>query len=150
MPRALAAAQYCGDRIRLQEPNGPLRRPNMWTGHRPNTNRNISRSWSNHRVLKDMFDQLSTYRNRVPLDDDELQQAIIDRLEDDPAYHSGRQLRISVEVDDGEVTVRGSVRTPLERRKVDIIARALGASTVKNEIVIEDQAEPRRTSRRAR
>ncbi len=94
-----------------------------------------------------MFDRLSVNheRERVQLDDDELQQAIVDKLEDDPAYHNGRRLRITVEVDDGDVTVRGTVRTPLERRKVDIIARALGASAVNNEIVIEDQAEVRKT-----
>ncbi|MGE5357531.1 MAG: BON domain-containing protein [Bacteroidales bacterium] len=84
------------------------------------------------------------------LDDDELQQAIVDRLEDDPAFHNGRRLRVTVEVDDGEVTVRGSVRTFLERRKVDIVARALGASTVDNQIVVEAQAaEQRKPMRRA-
>ncbi len=93
-----------------------------------------------------MFDRLSVNRERerIQLDDDELQQAIVDRLEDDPAYHNGRRLRVSVEVDDGEVTVRGTVRTALERRKVDIIARAIGASTVNNEIVIDEQAEARK------
>jgi osmotically-inducible protein OsmY len=93
-----------------------------------------------------MFDRLSVNRERerVQLDDDELQQAIVDRLEDDPAYHNGRRLRVTVEVDDGEVTVRGTVRTALERRKVDIIARAIGASGVNNEIVIEEQGEPRK------
>ncbi len=94
-----------------------------------------------------MFDRLSS--EKVPLDDDELQQAILDRLEDDPAYHNGRRLRVTVEVNDGEVTVRGSVRTPLERRKVDIVARAIGASRVNNEILVEDQAEqPRKRAAR--
>ncbi len=88
-----------------------------------------------------MFDRLSSYRDRQPrqLDDDDLQETIVDHLEDDPAYRQGRKLRITVEVSDGEVTVRGSVRTALERRKVDIIARALGAVTVNNEIVIADE-----------
>ncbi len=95
-----------------------------------------------------MYDRLTSHRERV-LDDDELQQAIVDRLEDDPAYHNGRRLRVTVEVDDGEVTVRGSVRTFLERRKVDIVARALGASTVDNQIVVEATPEQRKQMRRA-
>ncbi len=93
-----------------------------------------------------MFDRLSSYRERQqqPLDDDDLQQTILDKLEDDPAYRHGRKLRITVEVDDGEVTVRGVVRTALERRKVDIIARAVGAATVVNEIQIADEASQSR------
>jgi osmotically-inducible protein OsmY len=94
-----------------------------------------------------MFDRLSAYRERVPLDDDELQQAIVERLLDDPAYHSGRRLRVTVDVDDGTATVRGFVRTMLERRKVDIVARALGAMTVNNEIVVEDRPDPPKVSR---
>lgn len=94
-----------------------------------------------------MFDRVSTHRERVVLDDDELQQAIVDRLEDDPAFHNGRRLRVTVEVEDGEVTVRGSVRTALERRKVDIVARALGASTVDNQISIEDQSDRKQVRR---
>jgi osmotically-inducible protein OsmY len=95
-----------------------------------------------------MLDRLSSFnhRERATLDDDELQQAILDRLQDDPAYHNGRRLRVTVEVDDGEVTVRGSVRTALERRKVDIVARALGASTVINEIVAEEQVQAARSA----
>ncbi len=99
---------------------------------------------------RDMFDRLSSYRElrqQQPLDDDDLQQTILDQLEDDPAYRLGRKLRVTVEVNDGEVTVRGSVRTALERRKVDIIARAVGAATVVNEIVIaEEQPSRKRAS----
>ncbi len=97
-----------------------------------------------------MFDRLSTYRERVQPDDEELQQAILDRLQDDPAYYNGRKMRVSIDVDDGEVTARGAVRTFLERRKVDIVARALGASTVHNEIVIEEAEQPPRSTRRRR
>jgi osmotically-inducible protein OsmY len=97
-----------------------------------------------------MFDRLNSYRERATVDDDDLQQAILERLQDDPAYQNGRRLRVTVEVDDGEVTVRGYVRTALERRKVDIVARALGASTVNNEIVVEEQAEPRKAAQRVR
>ncbi len=94
-----------------------------------------------------MFDRLTTYRDRVQLDDDELEQGILEGLESDPAYHHGRRLRVSVEVNDGEVTVRGSVRTTLERRKVDIVARAVGAMKVNNEIVVaDDRPEPRKRS----
>ncbi len=97
-----------------------------------------------------MFDRLSTYRERI-MDDDELEQGILEGLESDPAYHQGRRLRVSVEVNDGEVTVRGSVRTSLERRKVDIVARAVGAMKVNNEVVVsEDRAEPRKRSSHAR
>jgi len=97
-----------------------------------------------------MFDRLSTYREQVQLDDEDLQQAILEKLQDDPAYQDGRRLRVSVDVDDGEVTATGAVRTALERRKVDIVARALGATTVRNEIVIEDPADTRRAARRVK
>jgi len=96
-----------------------------------------------------VFDRLS-YREPLQLDDDDLQQAILDRLQDDPAYLNGRRLRVTVEVYDGDVSVRGSVRTALERRKVDIVARALGATTVKNEIVVEPPAEARQKVGRSR
>ncbi|MFB3853823.1 MAG: BON domain-containing protein [Vicinamibacterales bacterium] len=97
-----------------------------------------------------MFDRLSSFREQVPLDDEDLQQAILEKLQDDPAYVDGRRLRVSIDVDDGEVTATGSVRTALERRKVDIVARALGATTVRNEIVIDDTVETRRPARRSR
>jgi hypothetical protein len=48
-----------------------------------------------------MFDRLSIYREQVQLDDEDLQQAILEKLQDDPAYQDGRRLRVSVEVDDG-------------------------------------------------
>jgi hypothetical protein len=47
------------------------------------------------------------------------------------------------------VIATGSVRTALERRKVDIVARALGATTVKNEIVV-DPADMRKPARKGR
>jgi len=94
-----------------------------------------------------MYDRLNSYRERPErpqLDDNDLQETIVDQLEDDPAYRLGRRLRVTVEVNDGEVTVRGSVRTALERRKVDIIARAVGAASVNNEIVIADESNQSR------
>lgn len=97
-----------------------------------------------------MFDRLNSYRERVLLDDEELQQEIVARLEDDPAYLRGRRLRVTVDVDAGAVTVRGSVRTALERRKVDIVARALGAVTVDNQISLDEQGSPPRPIRHGR
>ncbi len=88
-----------------------------------------------------MFDRLTPEREKTPLDDDELQQLIADRIDDDPVFHlsNGRRARINVQVDDGEVTLSGLVRTPLDRRKADIMARALGASTVDNQLAVEEQ-----------
>jgi osmotically-inducible protein OsmY len=88
-------------------------------------------------------------RETVPIDDDELQAAIEERLDDDPAFQpgSGRRARVEVDVDDGAVTLRGVVRTALDRRKADIVARALGATTVDNRLRIEEEA--RRTPPRA-
>ena len=79
------------------------------------------------------------------LDEDDLQHLIEERLDDDPTFHlgSGRRARFEVDVDDGAVTLRGVVRTALDRRKADIVARALGASTVDNRLRIEEEgAQP--------
>jgi hypothetical protein len=75
------------------------------------------------------------------LDDDDLQDLILERLHRDPVFHlgSGHRARVEVEVDAGEVTLRGIVRTPLDRRKADIIARALGATTVDNRLGVEEE-----------
>ncbi len=99
-----------------------------------------------------MFDRLSAVRERSLLDDDELQELISDRIDDDPVFHlaNGRRARITVEIDDGEATLRGTVRTPLDRRRADIMARALGASTVDNQLNVEQQhgESPRKRRRR--
>ncbi len=97
-----------------------------------------------------MLDGLA--RERALLDEDELQQLISDAIDDDPVFHlsNGRRAAIAVEVDDGEVTLRGMVRTALDRRKADIMARALGASTVDNQLAVEDRDAPRRPRRRTR
>jgi osmotically-inducible protein OsmY len=78
-------------------------------------------------------------REKVPLDDDDLQELIEDRLDADPVFHLGRdrRVRVEVEVNDGEVILHGVVRTALDRRKADIVARALGATTVDNRLQIE-------------
>ncbi len=89
-------------------------------------------------------------REKPLLEDDDLQELIVRRLEEDPVFHlgSGRRVRFEVEIDDGEVTLRGVVRTPLDRRKADILARALGATTVDNRLRIEEKAAARLPWRR--
>lgn len=97
-----------------------------------------------------MLEQLAPEREKTLLDDDELQQRITDGLDDDPVFHlsNGRRAPITVEVDDGEATLRGVVRTALDKRKADIIARALGASTVDNQLTIEERGDARKKVRR--
>lgn len=80
-------------------------------------------------------------REKVPLDDDDLQELIEERLEADPVFHLGRdrRVRVEVEVNDGEVILHGAVRTAMDRRKADILARALGATTVDNQLRVEPE-----------
>lgn len=73
-------------------------------------------------------------------DDDALQRLITDGIHNDPVFWTGRGSRktmIVVEVDDGFVTLNGIVRTALERRRADIIARALGALAVDNRLQLD-------------
>lgn len=81
-------------------------------------------------------------REKQALDDDDLEELIVQRLAADPVFQAGRdhRLRVEVEVNDGEVTLRGTVRTALDRRKADIVARALGATTVNNQLRVEPEA----------
>jgi osmotically-inducible protein OsmY len=91
-----------------------------------------------------MFDPLVAQQREKPeLDDDELQDLIAERVEEDPVFHlnNGRRAKITVEVDGGIATLRGTVRTPLDRRRADILARALGAATVDNRLRVEDSEE---------
>jgi osmotically-inducible protein OsmY len=95
-----------------------------------------------------MFDPLVAQREKSVLDDDELQELIAERLEEDPVFHlnNGRRAKIGVEVDGGIATLRGTVRTALDRRRADILSRALGAMTVDNRLRVEDteeRAEPK-------
>ena len=65
------------------------------------------------------------------LEDEDFQQLITDRLEEDPTFWTGsgkRRTVITVEVDDGHVTLNGTVRTRMDRRRADILVRALGAT----------------------
>jgi len=80
-------------------------------------------------------------KEKPPLDDEGLQELIEERLDADPVFHIGRDRRVCVEVEvyDGEVTLHGVVRTALDRRKADILARALGATTVDNRLRVEPE-----------
>ena len=70
-------------------------------------------------------------RNRPePMEDEELQQLITERIEEDPVFWTGsgrRRTYVTVEVEDGHVILSGVVRSALDRRRADILARALGA-----------------------
>lgn len=76
------------------------------------------------------------------LHDDELQHLILERIEEDGSFAvaAGRgRTVINVQVSDGEVTLTGIVRTPADRRRADLLARAMGASSVDNQLrVAED------------
>jgi osmotically-inducible protein OsmY len=80
-------------------------------------------------------------REKALLDDDELEDLIQERMDDDPVFRwgSGRRARVEVDVDSGEVTLSGVVRTALDRRRADIVARAIGAATVANRLRVEPE-----------
>jgi osmotically-inducible protein OsmY len=83
------------------------------------------------------------------LEDDDFQQLITDRLEEDPTFWTGtgkRRTVITVEVEDGHVTLNGAVRTRMDRRRADILVRALGALGVDNRlrVLTEDKDEAKR------
>src|SRR6185436_20416624 len=87
--------------------------------------------------------RVTTPRNRQePLEDEDLQQLITERIEEDPVFWTGsgrRRTYVTVEVEDGHVVLSGLVRSPLDRRRADILARALGAASVDNRLgVAED------------
>ena len=84
------------------------------------------------------------------LDDDELQQVIQEQIEEDPTFWTGtRKDRtvINVQVDDGHVTLTGVVRTATDRRRADILARALGASGVDNRLRLHEELQGDKRSR---
>lgn len=83
------------------------------------------------------------------LDDDDLQQLILERFDEDPAFWTGTgktRVGITVEVDDGQVRLSGVVRSALDRRRADLLARALGAAGVENRLRVGDEVpnKPRR------
>jgi osmotically-inducible protein OsmY len=84
------------------------------------------------------------------LDDEELQALITERLDEDAALWTGTGRNrpfINVEVADGFITLTGVVRTAMDRRRADILARALGASGVDNLLRVgEESPKPRRAA----
>jgi osmotically-inducible protein OsmY len=75
------------------------------------------------------------------LEDDELQLVITEQIEEDPSFWTGtgkNRTVINVEVNDGHVTLKGIVRSAVERRRADILARALGAAGVDNQLRIAE------------
>jgi osmotically-inducible protein OsmY len=93
-----------------------------------------------------------TARNRPePMEDEELQQLITERIEEDPVFWTGsgrRRTYVTVEVEDGHVMLSGMVRNALDRRRADILARALGAASVDNRLTVaEDSAGKEKTKR---
>ena len=76
------------------------------------------------------------------IDDDALETMIIDKLDSDPAFWENRKNRktmITVEVDGGYAILNGIVKSQVERRKADILARALGALGVDNRLRLESE-----------
>ena len=74
--------------------------------------------------------------------DDALRRLIMDRIDNDAAFWMGRGKRrtmIVVDVNDGIVTLTGIVRSSIERRRADILARALGALGVDNRLRLEHE-----------
>ena len=81
-------------------------------------------------------------------DDEALYRLITDGIHNDPVFWTGRGSRktmIVVEVGEGYVTLNGIVRTALERRRADIIARALGAVGVDNRLQLDNDLAGRAT-----
>lgn len=78
------------------------------------------------------------------IDDDALETMIIDKLDSDPAFWENRKNRktmITVEVDGGYAILNGIVKSQVERRKADILARALGALGVDNRLRLESEIQ---------
>ena len=94
-----------------------------------------------------------TGRNRPePLEDEELQQLITDRIEEDPVFWTGsgrRRTYVTVEVEDGHVMLSGVVRSPMDRRRADILARALGAVSVDNRLGVAEETSGKDKTKRS-
>ena len=78
------------------------------------------------------------------IDDDALETMIIDKLDSDPAFWENRKNRktmITVEVDGGYAILNGIVKSQVERRKADILARVLGALGVDNRLRLESEIQ---------
>jgi len=85
------------------------------------------------------------------MEDEELQQLITERIEEDPVFWTGsgrRRTYVTVEVEDGHVILSGVVRSAMDRRRADILARALGATMVDNRLgIAEDSAAKEKAKR---
>ena len=94
-----------------------------------------------------------TARNRPePMEDEELQQLITERIEEDPVFWTGsgrRRTYVTVEVEDGHVMLSGVVRSAMDRRRADILARALGAASVDNRLGVADETAGKEKSKRS-
>jgi osmotically-inducible protein OsmY len=78
------------------------------------------------------------------IDDDDLETLITDKLDSDPVFWESRKSRktmIVVEVDGGYATLNGIVKSQVERRRADILARALGAVGVDNRLRLEAETQ---------
>ena len=76
------------------------------------------------------------------LHDDELQHLILERIEEDGSFAvaAGRgRTVINVQVTEGEVTLTGIVRSAADRRRADLLARAMGAAGVDNQLRVADE-----------
>ena len=81
------------------------------------------------------------------LHDDELQHLILERIEEDGSFAvaAGRgRTVINVHVSDGEVTLTGVVRSAADRRRADLLARAMGAASVDNQLRVADENSRKR------
>ena len=92
-------------------------------------------------------------RNRPePMEDEELQQLITERIEEDPVFWTGsgrRRTYVTVEVEDGHVMLSGMVRSQLDRRRADILARALGAASVDNRLGVAEETPGKDKAKRS-
>lgn len=78
------------------------------------------------------------------MDDDELRRVIVDRIENDIVFWTGRGARktaVNVEVNDGSVILTGMVKSRADKRRADLLARALGALTVDNRLRVVGESE---------
>ena len=74
------------------------------------------------------------------LDDDELQLVITEQIEEDPSFWTGsgkNRTIINVEVNDGHVTLKGTVGTQVERSMARSLATGLGERSINNELLTE-------------
>lgn len=99
-----------------------------------------------------MRPRVATRNRPEPMEDEELQQLIMERIEEDPVFWTGsgrRRTYVTVEVEDGHVVLSGVVRSALDRRRADILARALGAASVDNRLGVAEDAAGKDKAKRS-